>query len=245
MSPAPVGAGTGESGEARAGITRGTAGVLVSAVWRVRERGVKRAVIAIVAAILGAGIFTKVLLELRPHAELWDWFITFVATILTALFAIGVFEYQSRRTERDRQDQLLEGFAAELQSNLDILRHEHRTPFISQGPKPGSYVKYAEAKLVPMEPIAGDAAIRSGVFDAEDVYLVTRIVRDMHVHNSEVAYLSATRLNTAAQHSDAIIFATKELDQRQERIATMGEELLAFLREHGGIEVPTRPGRSR
>lgn len=176
------------------------------------------------------------LLELRPHAELWDWFITFVATILTALFAIGVFEYQSRRTERDRQDQLLEGFAAELQSNLDILRHEHRTPFISQGPKPGSYVKYAEAKLIRLEPIVVVETIRSGVFDGDDVYRLTRIVRELQVHNTEVDYLLSFR--SAPGRADAIIFATNELDQRQERIKTMCEEMINFLRSEG-IRVPT------
>lgn len=208
-------------------------GRMAKAIVRLKEPTVKRAVVAIVVAILGAVIFLLVLLRFRPLAELWDWLISLMATLLAALFAIGVFEYQSWRTERDRQDRLLEALSAELQSNLDILRHEHRTPFVSQGKEPGSYVKYATAKLVPLDPIVVVEIIRSGVFDGDDVYLLTRIARTLQLHNTEVDYLQSLRSTPGPARVDAVSFATKELDQRQEKIETLCKELIAFLRSEG------------
>jgi hypothetical protein len=132
--------------------------------------------------------------------------------------------------------------AAELQSNLDIIRSEHRTPFLARVPDPGNpqqqYLPCAPAKLVPLPPVAAEAAIQGAVFDAEDVYLLTRILRELHVHNSEVAYLSSVRLNSSPLNGDAIIFATKELDDRQSNIEKWCVELLEFLRDQEGIEVP-------
>jgi len=205
------------------------------------EPGIRRAIIAVVAAVLAAGLFTKILLETRPRAEFWEWLITLAGTGLAALFAVGVFEYQSRQNERDRQKKLLVALAAELQSNLDIIRSEHRTPFITRDQRPGAktrYVKYADAKLVPMPPIVAEAAIRSGVFDAHDVYLLTRIVRGLHIHNSEVSYLLSIRSNPDPGLADAVIATTKDRDGRQKTIEKGCKELIEFLREQEGIEVP-------
>ena len=127
-----------------------------------------RAIVAVGVAILGAEVFTEILLQLQPREDpFWEWLITLIATGLAALFAIGVFEYQSRQAERDRQDKLLAALAAELQSNLSILRSGHRTPFFDQVSLPGTqkrYVRYADAKLVPLPPVAAESAIQSGVF---------------------------------------------------------------------------------
>ncbi len=209
------------------------------------EPGIRRAFIVIVTAILAAELFTQVLLETRSNNELWTWLIELTATSLSALFAVSVFEYQSRQTERDRQYKLLAALAAELQSNLNIISSEHRTPFLARIQLPGTtqmrYVKYAEAKLVPMPPVAAEAAIQSAVFDADDVYLLTRILRELHVHNTEVSYLSSVRSTAAPVFADAITFATNELDNRQSKIGTWCEELLEFLREREGIEVDVPP----
>jgi len=207
-----------------------------------------RAIVAVGVAILGAEVFTEILLQLQPPEDpFWEWLITLIATVLAALFAIGVFEYQSRQAERDRQDKLLAALAAELQSNLSILRSGHRTPFFDQVSLPGTqkrYVRYADAKLVPLPPVAAESAIQSGVFDAADVYLLTRIVRALHVHNNEVSYLSSSRLSPTPVHPDQIIMvciAAKELDKRQETIEKWCEELIEFLRVQEGIEVHIPP----
>lgn len=129
--------------------------------------GTRRATIVVVVALLLAGLFTWILLQVQPRS-LYEWFIQLTATAVAALLAVGVFEYQSRQAERDRHKRLLAALAAELQSNLHIIRSEPRTPFQMR-----NYKQYADAKLVPMQPIAADAAIRSGVFDADDIYTLT------------------------------------------------------------------------
>jgi hypothetical protein len=133
------------------------------------------------------------------------------------------------------------------------VRSEQRTPFLARVSLPGilarvslpgiptRYVKYADAKLVPLPPVAAEAAVQSGVFDADDVYLLIRIVRELHVHNNEVSYISSIRLSPASLHADAIIVATKELDQRQKTIEKWCEELIEFLREQEGIVVKIPP----
>lgn len=207
-----------------------------------------RAIIVVGAAILAAEVFTEILLQTQPpETPFWEWLITLIATVLAALFAVGVFEYQSRQDERDRQNKLLAALAAELQSNLSILRSGHRTPFFHQVSLPGTqrrYVRYADAKLVPFPPVAAESAIQSGVFDADDVYLLTRIIRELHVHNNEVSYLSSGRLSPTPVHADQtimVIIATKELDKRQENIEKWCEELIEFLRVQEGIVVHIPP----
>jgi len=175
-----------------------------------------------------------------------------MATVLAALFAVGVFEYQSRQTELDRQKNLLAALAAELQSNLHILQSEHRSAFLARVPEHRSaflasvlpagtsttrYVQYADAKLEPMQSAAADAAIRSGVFDAEDVYLLTRIVGQLYAHNNDVSYLTSVRASLVPVYADAITAATQELTKRQETIKKWCEELIEHLRQQEGIVV--------
>lgn len=209
---------------------------------RLIDTNAKRAVVVGGVAVLAGALFTVVLLERRPTEELWDWFITVVATFLAALFAVGVFEYQGQQTEKDRQKRLLEALAAELRSNLDLLVHEHRTPFLSEGPTPGRYFKYADAKLIRLDPIVVTENIRSGVFDAEDVYRLTQIARMLQAHNSDVDYLLSLRSSPVPASADAIKLAINELDQRQRTIQKLCEELIGFLRSQEGITVPNSSG---
>jgi len=98
--------------------------------------------------------------------------------------------------------------------------------------------------LVPLPPVAAESAIKGGVFDADGVYLLTRIVRELHLHNNEVSYLSSTRLGPTPVQADQIIMvliATKELDKWQETIVKWCEELIEFLRVQEGIEVHILP----
>jgi hypothetical protein len=204
------------------------------------EPGIKRATIVIVAAILGAEVFTELLRQ--KQADLfWDWLYTLMATVLAALFAVGVFEYQSRQTELDRQKKLLAALAAELQSNLDLIQSEPRSAFLARVlPAETStmrYVQYAAAKLAPMQSAAADAAIRSGVFDAEDVYLLTRIVGQLYAHNNDVSYLTSVRASPVPVYADAIKAATQELTKRQEIIKKWCEELIEHLRKQERIVV--------
>lgn len=62
-------------------------GRMAKAIVRLKEPTVKRAVVAIVVAILGAVIFLLVLLRFRPLAELWDWLITYAAWITYCEFS--------------------------------------------------------------------------------------------------------------------------------------------------------------
>lgn len=59
----------------------------------------KSARITIGLAVLGAVIFTLVLLQTRPSRDLWDWIIIGMATVSSLVFALGIFEYRSGRID--------------------------------------------------------------------------------------------------------------------------------------------------
>jgi len=74
------------------------------------------------------------------------------------------------------------------------------------------------------------------LFDAEETWLLTRIVRELLVHDTEVDFLLSTR--SGEHHSDTLMYAKDELERRQKEIATWCEEIIENLRQQG-IEAPS------
>jgi len=88
----------------------------------------KKAITPVVVALVAAELFSQVLLSWRPREELWEWVITGIATLLSLVFALGVFEYQGWRNDEHKRNQFLAALVGELRSTIDSMRSEHRTP---------------------------------------------------------------------------------------------------------------------
>ena len=198
----------------------------------------KRATIPVVVALLLAALFTLVLLSWRPREELWEWIITGIATLLSLVFALGVFEYQGWRNDEHKRNQFLAALVGELRSTIDSMRSEDRTPIYGRvlEQEGDAKVYLGDARLVRVPPVAAQAAISSALFDAEETWLLTRIVRELLVHDTEVDFLLSTR--SGEHHSDTLKYAKDDLEQRQTAIATWCEEIIENLRQQG-IEAPS------
>jgi hypothetical protein len=182
-------------------------------------------------------VFTQFLLDHRPRAELWDWLITGMATLLSLVIALGIFEYQSWRADEDKQDQFLTALAGELQANLDSLRSKDRTKLHGRifGHEQ-HYIPIAEARLVRLPPLVIESAISSGLFDAYDTLVLTHIARALIVHNAEVEFLLSIRSGEA--YADTVRLAQQELEQRQQHIAGLCDELLQHIKSTRSINLP-------
>jgi hypothetical protein len=184
-----------------------------------------------------AKLFTQVLLETQPREELWEWFITGMATILSLIFALGLFEYQSWRADKYKRAQILTALAGELRSNIGSMRSPHRTPLFGRVERQGGYavVRIGEARLVRTPPVLAQAAISSGLFDAEETLILTKIVRELLVHDTEIDFLLSIR---SGEHNlYTVWYASQELDERQERLTELFEEIIENLRQQG-VEAP-------
>ena len=199
----------------------------------------KGARITIGLAVLGAVIFTLVLLQTRPSRDLWDWIIIGMATVSSLVFALGIFEYRSGRIDEYKRTQLLTALAGELRANLIVLQSKHRTPLYGRGgPEQRSYVNVGYAKLVRLPPLIVESAVSSGLFDPEVTLLCTYIARELLVHNTEVEFISALR--SGEVHTDTVRYAKDELDKRQKKIVALCAALLRDL-ESTGIKIPPEP----
>ncbi len=190
-------------------------------------------------AVLGAVIFTLVLLQTRPSRDLWDWIIIGMAAVSSLVFALGIFEYRSGRFDEYKQTRLLTALAGELRANLIVLRSKHRTPLYGRGgPEQRSHVNVGYAKLVRLPPLIVESAVSSGLFDPEVTLLCTYIARELLVHNTEVEFILALR--SGEVHADTVRYAKDELDKRQKKIVALCAALLRDL-ESTGIKIPPEP----
>jgi len=121
-------------------------------------------------ALLAAELFTQILLSWRPREELWEWIITGIATFLSLVFALGVFEYQGWRNEEHKRNQFLAALVGELRSTIDSMRSKDRTRIYGRVLKQEGDAKVylGDARLVCAPPVAAQAAISSALFDAEE-----------------------------------------------------------------------------
>jgi hypothetical protein len=204
----------------------------------IKKSVAKRPLFLICLAAFAVGVvFTLAILLFGSTGELWDWAIQLAATLISATLAIvvgvGLFRYQSRKADEAKGTQLLTALAGELQSSLNILNSEHRTPIMALNGQ-----QFGTAILMRLPPLVAEEAARSGVFDAEDTLILSNLVRDMGMHNDEVSFLLSVR--AAPTTPDVLALVSKELNQRQERIAELCTELLQHLKSQN-IKTPPTP----
>jgi hypothetical protein len=195
----------------------------------------------VVASLFAAEVFTEVLLSSRPSSQLWDWFITLVATLISATLAvvggIYLFTYQSQKTEEQRREQIGAALAAELRSNVLALQARPNTPLrdVNTGDLIGN------ARIFPLGSLAVEEAIRSGLLPPGDTLLLNYVRWRVELHNVQISQLLLVMSGKPKREMVTVIL--EDLLDRQEKLRTLCQQLLSEL-EAAGIDVPPDPRNS-
>lgn len=163
------------------------------------------------AALLLAGAFTVVLVAFN-RAAFWDWGITFVATLVSVVFAVALFWYQREKNDNERQEQLLTALSAEAQVCMKIL-NEPRDQLSTLGGK-----DLGRTVLTPLPTTVIDEAIRSGLHDPRYTYLLILMASQLRAHNSDVEACMSTQ---TVEVNPAVVLGIME--RMEERLMVIKE----------------------
>lgn len=147
----------------------------------------KRALLVGGAALLAAAVFTAVVCQQKP-AVLWDWLITFVATLLSVIAAVALFWYQRDKSDSERQDQLLTALSVELWVVLKILDGSRYPVGSTTGEELGTTVMETLPTTVLEE------TVRSGLYSPEWTSFLVHLVGYIQAHNNDVWYFRSTQV---------------------------------------------------
>lgn len=138
-------------------------------------------------AVVSALIVTLLVLQLCPP-ELVDWLLALAATSISALFAvavgIGLFNRQTKLTDKQRRQQLAEVLVAEIMDIKDVLSETGSGAWTWFKTESGN----AKRVLLPegLEFITFDEAVRSGLFSTPDTVRIMTLVGGLRGYNSRV-----------------------------------------------------------
>jgi hypothetical protein len=186
-------------------------------------------------ALMLAGAFTVALFALNRGA-LWDWFITFAATLVSVVSAVALFWYQREKNDGERQEQLLTALSAEALVCIKILddpRDELRT---LRGTELGRTV------LAPFPTTVLDETIRSGLHDPQDTYNLILMASQLRAHNSDVEALMSTQ--TVEVKSQVAVGIMERIERRLGVIDESCRALVQNLKEQGIPQPDTSPMQS-
>lgn len=180
-------------------------------------------------ALFLALAFTFLVWMLKPSG-MWDWLITFAATLISVIAAVALFWYQRDKNDNERQEQLLIALAAEARACLRTL---------DEPPAPISTLRdnreIARAVLAPLPTAVLDETIRSGLHDPQDSYNLIFMARALEAHNSDIA--TALSMQTVEVKTEAFLLILERIKQRQDAIRGACERLVENL-EALGLPLP-------
>lgn len=197
-----------------------------------------------ILGILALVCCSAVVVLFAPAKEqVWDWFMqvaaTVIGTILAVQVGIGLFNYQSRKTDETREEQLLTALAGEIQGNQNTLSGAPSAFKIPDG-------TIERVILVRLTFLVAEEAIKSGFFTSDEARFLSELIGRLHVHNDEVYFILSTRTgldSTGVIQGEATRSNIEELKLRQEDIGTRSAKLLRDLQE-AGIKVPAAPNQA-
>jgi uncharacterized membrane protein YccC len=209
--------------------------------WRRLSEGNGPIIVVLVSCVCAAVIFTVVFrLFADEQQPVWDWFVQLAATLIGTILAVAgglwLFNYQSRKTDENREEQLLTNLAGETQANQNILNQrasEYRT-------REGTT---EHVILVRLSFLVAQEALRSGVFTSNEARFLSELIGELQTHNEEVRNILSTRTgleSTGVIQGSASRYDISDLQLRQKGIRKSSAKLLQEL-EKEGIEVPVAP----
>ena len=212
--------------------------MVAAMVWRalrelaqkVRRRTVLVAVVVLCLVIAIGSVFDRY----DSQAKL-EWYSTLPGTIfgvgLTALFGIWLLQFESAENDEDKRIKLMTALAGEAQVIVDILREEP-TPVPGAGND-----ETARSIMVPLPLTVATEAARSGLFDADDMLFLSKLIAKLQVNNNEAFFMLASR--TSILPPEYRRYMDTWLRVRQEIIIEESTALLAHLEAEEGITPPT------
>ncbi len=188
------------------------------------------------AALILAVAFTAVIVTAKPGV-LWEWLITFMATLISVMGAVALFWYQRDKNDNERQEQLLTALSAEAHACLKALAEPPASIFALRSGK-----EVGRAVLTPLPTAVLDETVRSGLHEPQDTYNLIFMARHLEAHNSDVA--TALSMQTVEVKPEAFLRVVDRVKERQEIVSYSCRELVENL-EALGIPQPEPRLRSR
>ncbi|MCK4329816.1 hypothetical protein KAX02_08230 [candidate division WOR-3 bacterium] len=137
-----------------------------------------------IAALVGF-IYTLCLFLIAAK-ELRSWLHTFIATLISVLFAVSVgillFNYQTKIVDKNRKEQLEELLPLELSNTSELLSSDKFFVIYSTSYRDSTIITY-------IQPLVLEEAVRSGLFDTHHTGKMLQLGQEMRVYNTQVSYL--------------------------------------------------------
>lgn len=186
------------------------------------------------AALFLAAAFTGFVITAADSDVLWDWLITFMATLISVMGAVALFWYQRDKNDSERQEQLLTALSAEAQACLKALAEPPSEIVTIRG---GRVI--AKAVLTPLPTAVLDETVRSGLHEPQDTYNLIFMARQLEAHNSDVA--TALSMQAVEIKPEAFLRVLDRVKERQEVVSYSCRRLVEMLEAQGIRQPEPRP----
>ncbi len=146
-------------------------------------------IIIILALAIGTIIFFSVLIKNRRPDEYWNWWISFIATIVSLILGAGIgiylFDYNQERIKNYEKERLTSALEAELSELYSVLISGNKFHIKDKNNQ------NIEALMINLKQIMVDDAIRSNLFDKDTTMQLIKISRNINILDSTVNNLWA------------------------------------------------------
>ncbi len=200
---------------------------------RSQKRNISGPIIIAVLALLVAALYSIRVTYATPY-EVWSWWHTFVATIVSIVFALAIgialFDYQAKRADEVRIKQFRSLISDELSDTIQTL---------SSGDRMVVHVESSahEILLAYIQPLVLEEAVKSGLFDSLHTENMLHIARKMHMYNTKTSYfLSVLTAGSSSRHFGSLVaHATQNVEETRQAIV---ENLRSLLKQ---MDLPLSP----
>ena len=140
-----------------------------------------------ISAILFALAYALLVHTMAP-GEAWSWWHTFVATIVSIVFAgaigIALFNYQTKISDDSRREELRSALATDLSHTIYILEKGEPMTIKLSASSP------AEKMIITyIPPLIIENAAQSGLFSSSETSSLLLQARRINLYNAQVSYL--------------------------------------------------------
>jgi hypothetical protein len=194
----------------------------------------KRMLTGVGTALVLAVFFTELMVAFWPKA-LSDWFITLVATFLSVGVALALFWYQrEKKSDEERQEQLLTSLSVELQMVLKILEESRRQVSVNDE-------ELGKTVMETLPRTALEEAVRSGVYSPDWTSFLVQLNSHIQAHNDDVWHYRAAQFVPKSVGFSAMLKTRVEyVEWRLGRIEENSKNVINDLKMQG-LPQPEKP----
>lgn len=184
----------------------------------------------LIIAIVTIIVFSVLVKKLKPD-EYWNWWISFVATIVSLILGAGIgiylFDYSQDKIRNDDKERLTAALESELSELYSILTTGGRMTIKDKDNK------HIEVLMLNLNQIIVDDAIRSNLFDHDITSQLIKISRNINILDSSVdnlwAFLRVGAIYNTEYRMDVVKTSVANIEKFEANIKFSIEKLELLL----------------